>query len=126
MAWLKGIAFVLILTGCNKSDNSVSKDGRSDSAIPTAAGNANIVDERTFEEPVLESAANSLEQTPITISDLFAGEAALEDSVRLNSLLAASRRHRINVSELEHAIRADRVPDVVWKEVSVDAVGDSR
>ena len=94
--------------------------------IPKAAGNANIIDECTFEEPVLESAANSLDQTPITISDLFADEAALEDSVRFNSLLAASRRHRISFSELEHTICGDRVSDVVWKEVSFDAVGDSR
>ena len=59
MACLRTIVCVLILVGCNKSENSVWKERRPNSANLPTAGNAKIVDERTFEEPVLGGAVDT-------------------------------------------------------------------
>ena len=130
MACLRTIVCVLILVGCNKSENSVWKERRPNSANLPTAGNAKIVDERTFEEPVLGGAVDNLEQTPMAISDSFSRKATLRDSVRLYSFPARSlknnQRQRASLSELGHAIRADNVPKLAWKESPFDSSSDHR
>lgn len=130
MACLRAIVCVLILVGCNKSENSAWKERRPNSANLPTPGNAKIVDERTFEEPVLGGAIDNLEQTPMAISDSFSRKATLRDSVRLSSFPARSlqnnQHQRASLSELGHAIRADNVPKLLWTEIRSDNSRDTR
>ena len=130
MRCLRIITCLLMLVGCNKSDNSVWKDRRSDSADLPLSENAKIVGERTLEEPVLEGALDNLEQTPIAISDSFTRGATLQSGARLfsspSSSFKNSRGERASLSELRHAIRAENVPKLTWKEVGYDGPGNAR
>ena len=130
MAFLRIIACLLILVGCNKSDDSDLKDRRSDSAVLPLPENAKIVDERTVEDPVLKGALDNLEKTPIAISDSFTRVATLHSGARLFSSSSGSfknsRRQRASLSELSHAIRAEKVPKLTWNEVTFDGSEDTR
>ena len=98
MAFLRIIACLLILVGCNKSDDSDLKDRRSDSAVLPLPENAKIVDERTVEDPVLKGALDNLEKTPIAISDSFTRVATLHSGARLFSSPSSSWTRRASVS----------------------------
>ena len=130
MAFLRMITCLLMLVGCNEPDDSVWRERHSDLTIPLPPENAKIVDERTVEEPVLEGALDNLEQTPITISSSFTREATLQNGARLFSLSSASfkntRLQSASHSELGHAIRAEKVPNLSWKKVAFDGSGDAK
>ena len=109
--------------GCNKSENSVWKERRPNSANLPTAGNAKIVDERTFEEPVLGGAVDNLEQTPMAISDSFSRKATLRDSVRLYSFPARSLKI-IHESEVALACAENPTIGSNTRKLSINWISD--
>lgn len=128
----------LILAGCKQSDNFGGEESRISSATHSPTGNAKIYNGRALQEPLLETTSTHLESaTTGSILDSIASKAASETGVRLyffpavdSDLLShaqsrQSQSHRVNLAELDHAIRAAKIPKLTWRKIMLENCDDA-
>lgn len=131
------VVCLLVLAGCNQSDNSVGEKSRISSAMLPSAGHAKVDDGPVLQEPVLENRFDNLESVKTaTILNLITSKATSDRGVRLiflptsgGGLPGSGPSNAASLAELDHAIRADKAPNLIWTEITIgdcDAAADCR